>query len=113
MHELSLCGSIVDIVRKHAAPHRVVTIHVQVGQLRQVVPDTLAYCWQLVSADSALAGSVLEVERIRARITCLDCGASGEVGDLRIFACGACSSPRVSVVAGEEFLITSLELAEV
>jgi len=57
VHELSLCGSIGSIVERHAAGRPVSVIHVQIGQLRQVVPDTLVYCWELVSEGTQLAGS--------------------------------------------------------
>ena len=54
-------------------------IHVQIGQLRQVVPDTLVFCWSLVTADTALDGSVLEVERIPALLKCRQCGAESDL----------------------------------
>jgi Zn finger protein HypA/HybF involved in hydrogenase expression len=34
------------------------------------------------------------------------------VGDVPSFACGHCGGVEVEIVAGQEFLITSLELAE-
>ncbi len=113
MHELSICGSIADIVRRHAADRQVETIHVQVGQLRQIVPDTLVYCWSLVSAETGLSGSVLAVESVRARITCHACGSTTEIDEFPVLRCGTCGGADVAVVAGDEFMITSLELAEV
>lgn len=113
MHELSICGSIASIVTKKAGDRRVDTVHLQVGQLRQIVPDTLVYCWSLVSADTGLAGAELAIERIPARITCRSCAATIEIGDFPIFVCTGCGGVDVEVVSGEEFMITSLELAEV
>lgn len=112
MHELSICGSIVDIVTRHADGRRVDTIHVQVGQLRQIVPDTLVYCWSLVSADTALAGSQLAVDRVPAVLACLDCGVERVVGESPMFGCPICGGTHLDVRSGEEFLITSLDLAE-
>ena len=112
MHELSVCGSIAAIVMRRAVGREVRTIHVRIGQLRQIVPDTLVYCWDLVSADTALAGSRLEVESIPARIRCRACDRTAELGDLPVFACGGCKGIDVEVVSGEEFLITALDLAE-
>jgi hydrogenase nickel incorporation protein HypA/HybF len=111
VHELSLCGSIADIVGRHAAGRAVSVIHLQVGQLRQVVPDTLVYCWGLVSEQSPLAGSRIEVESVPARMRCRACGHSAEVGDLPVFACRDCGGVDAEITAGEEFMITSLELA--
>jgi hydrogenase nickel incorporation protein HypA/HybF len=113
MHELSICASIADIVNRRAGERPVATIHLRIGRLRQVVPDTLSYCWSVLSADTELDGSILEIEHITARITCNRCAAVTEIGDFPLFMCGACNGTDVDVVSGEEFLITDLELAEV
>ena len=36
-------------------------MHLDVGHLRQVVPDTLRYAWEIVVDGTPLAGSVLAV----------------------------------------------------
>jgi hydrogenase nickel incorporation protein HypA/HybF len=112
VHELSVCGSIASIAGRHAAGRPVSVIYVRVGRLRQIVPDTLVYCWDLVSADTPLAGSRLEVETVPARITCRACDAVTEIGDIPVFVCAACGGTDAEVTSGEEFLITSLDLAE-
>jgi hydrogenase nickel incorporation protein HypA/HybF len=111
VHELSLCGSIANIVGRHAAGRPVSVIHMQIGQLRQVVPDTLVYCWELVSEGTPLAGSRIDVEAVPARIRCRACDGLTEVGDIPVFACRDCGGVDAEIVSGEEFLITSLELA--
>lgn len=112
MHELSICSSIADIVARHAAGRPVSVINVRVGQLRQIVPGTLIYCWSLVSEGTPLAGSRIAVETVPARIRCRACACTAEVGDRPDFGCGGCGSTDVEIVAGEEFLITSLDLTE-
>ncbi len=111
MHELSLCHSIGKIVAKHAVDRPVTVVHLQVGALRQVVPDTLVYCWSLVNEGTVCAGSTLDVEQVPAAVECRDCGATTVLDELRM-ACGTCSSTAVGVVAGEELLVTSIELQE-
>jgi hydrogenase nickel incorporation protein HypA/HybF len=112
VHELSVCASIADIVTRQAAGRAVSVINVRAGQLRQIVPDTLVYCWALLVGDTSLAGSRIVVETVPARIRCRSCARTAEVGDLPVFACAGCGGIDVEVVAGEEFLIISLELAE-
>ena len=112
VHELSICSSIADIVTRHAAGRTVQVINVRAGQLRQIVPDTLVYCWDLVSEGTSLAGSRIDVEAIPARIRCRACDQIAEVGDLPVLVCGECCSTDTEIVSGEEFMITSLELAE-
>jgi hydrogenase nickel incorporation protein HypA/HybF len=114
VHELSICSSIADIARRRADGRAISVINVRVGQLRQIVPDTLVYCWSLISEETSLAGSRIVVESVPARIRCRSCAHAADVGDLPAFAfaCAACGGIDVEIVAGEEFLITSLELAE-
>ncbi len=113
MHELSICGSIAEIVTRRASGRPVDTIHIRLGQLRQVVPDTLLYCWNVASADTPLDGSRLELENIPARIRCRTCDAVSQLGDYPIMLCDTCDGADVEVISGQEFIVTALELAEV
>jgi hydrogenase nickel incorporation protein HypA/HybF len=111
VHELSICQSISSIVGKHAAGREVRIVRLRVGKLRQIVPDTLVYCWSLVNEQTPLAGSQLEIESIPATIRCLRCARSWELTEV-LFTCDSCGAADVEIATGEEFLITSLELAE-
>ncbi len=112
VHELSICRSMIGIVTKHAAGRDVTTVHIRIGTMRQIVPDTLVYCWSLVTENTELDGCRLDVERVGARIRCNDCGHEADLIE-PVLICTSCRAPRVTLVAGDEFLITSLELAEV
>jgi len=90
VHELSICSSIADIARRRADGRAVSVINVRVGQLRQIVPDTLVYCWSLISEETPLAGSRIVVESVPARIRCRSCEQTADVGDLPVFACAGC-----------------------
>ncbi len=111
MHELALCGAIAKIVRTHAAGQRVGTVRLQIGQLRQVVPDTLAYCWQVITEDTPLDGSVLEMTRVPARLRCDTCGTEHDMGEQLQFVCPGCGATATTVVAGEEFAVTSMDVS--
>ena len=111
MHELALCGAIVDVVRRRAPEGRVEAVQLRVGQLRQVVPDTLAYCWRVVTDSTDLEGSVLAIERVAARLRCSACARELEMGDEPRFVCPTCGDAgAVTVVAGEEFMIVSVDI---
>ena len=112
MHELSICSSMANIVKKHAAGRSVRTVHVRIGAMRQIVPDTLVYCWSLITESSELEGTQLCVERIPAKIRCTGCGHE-QVLDAFTMVCESCTGQAVDLVEGDEFLITSLDLAEV
>jgi hydrogenase nickel incorporation protein HypA/HybF len=110
MHELSLCSSIASIVEEARDGRRVRTVHLQVGQLRQVVPDTLVFCWQLVTEDSGLAGSVLEIDHLPVVLDCRACAETTTVADALLLTCAACGSGDIVVSSGEELMVTALDL---
>ncbi len=111
MHELSICRAIAGIVDRSAAGRPVEVVRVQVGQLRQIVPETLVYCWSLINEGTAYAGTQLEVDSVPASIRCESCGAV-TVLDEPVLLCSTCASPSVVIETGEEFLVTSLDLQD-
>ncbi len=111
MHELSVCGAIADAVLERAGGRRVVSVQLQVGHLRQLVPASLEFCWSILSEGGALAGSTLDIDHVPAVIECGECGRRTQL-DTPLMVCPGCSSGLVEVVAGREFLITSIELQD-
>lgn len=109
VHELSICTSLARIVEEHADGRTVEVVHLDVGHLRQVIPDTLCYSWEIVVLDTPLAGSVLDINHIPAVLRCRDCDARTTI-EVPVFRCG-CGSIAVDVVGGEELFVTSLDLA--
>jgi hydrogenase nickel incorporation protein HypA/HybF len=111
VHELSLCKAISGIVERHADGRRVSTVHLDVGALRQVVPDSLVFCWGLANAGTPWETSELDVRLVPARLTCLDCGASTELTE-PFLVCGTCESRAVTIASGDELLVTSIDLVD-
>lgn len=109
MHELSLCGAIVDTVTEHAGGRTVTQVNLTIGHFRQVVPETLLFCWEMRTKDSDLESCALNIEPVPAVIACSDCGASTTLTH-PILRCGSCDSANTTMVTGEEFLITSIDL---
>ena len=111
MHEMSLCQAIAETVTTHAEGAEVRQVSVRIGYLRQVVPDSLLFSWEVLTMDTPLAGCVLEIEHVPAVVLCRACDARTTL-DMPVLACGACASPDVELVSGEEFLIVSMDVAE-
>lgn len=110
MHELSLCRSIYGVVDRARSERAVSVVHLQVGQLRQVVPDTLAYCWGLIVETTPLAGSALEIDHVPVRLDCAACGERTTVEHTLVLTCAACSSGDIKLHTGEEFMVTSIDV---
>lgn len=109
MHELSLCAAIASIAEEHADGQPIDEVRVDIGKLRQVVPATLVYCWDVFVSGTALEGSSLCVNHVPARFDCRACGRTTEI-DFPVFRC-ECGSTDVELTGGEELLVTSLELS--
>lgn len=112
MHELSLCRAIAGVVRPHADGRRVDVVRVRVGALRQVVPETLEFCWTLVREHEDMPGAELQLELVPAEVLCRSCGQRGAITSRFSVACPQCGSADVEVVAGEEFLVTSVDVSD-
>lgn len=110
MHELSLCRSIYGIVDQARSERPVSAVHLQVGQLRQVVPDTLVYCWGMITETTPLAGSALEIDHVPVRLDCRTCGERTTVEHALVLTCASCSSGDIRLHSGEEFIVTSIDL---
>ncbi|GAB91518.1 hydrogenase maturation nickel metallochaperone HypA [Gordonia rhizosphera] len=110
MHELSLCHAIAGVVRPHAADREVSVIHVRIGALRQVIPETLTFCWDLVAAQEGFDGARLEIDPVPASVSCASCSVTSDIESRYSTSCPVCGSSEVSVVGGEEFLITSIDV---
>jgi hydrogenase nickel incorporation protein HypA/HybF len=111
MHELSIAQAIVDVAARHAEGRRVLRVNVQVGHLRQVVPDSLQFAFALVVQGTALDGAELAITHVPAAGRCRECGAESVMESFPL-SCGACGSFDVEVFAGEELLVEGLELEE-
>ena len=111
MHELSLCRAIADTAIEHAGGRRVERIQLRVGHLRQVVPETLQYCWALRCEGTELAGCELAVDHVPAAVGCNSCGAATRL-DSPVLSCGTCGGTDVALTAGDEFLIVSIDVSE-
>ena len=110
VHELALCRSINAVVSRAAAGRRIAAVNLDVGALRQVVPATLVRCWRIVTQNTSLAGADLVVNAISAVLDCRECHERTVVADLPFIMCGTCGSTEVTVLAGEEFMVRSIDV---
>ena len=112
MHELSICNAIASTAAKHADGRSVSQVTVQIGHLRQVVPDALQFSWEVVSSATDLKDAALVIEQVPAVVECTNCGARTTL-DLPILACGKCEGFDVQLLSGEELLVVSIDLVDV
>jgi hydrogenase nickel incorporation protein HypA/HybF len=110
MHELSVAAAILDTAERHAGGRRVTAVALRVGELRQVIPETLAFYWEIVARGTLCEGARLDQEVVAARLRCARCGAEWEMAEAD-FRCAACGTA-AEVVAGQELQVESIDVEE-
>jgi hydrogenase nickel incorporation protein HypA/HybF len=111
MHEFSIAAAVVDTAVRHAAGRRVTVVRVRFGRLRQVVPDSLAFAFGIVTRETVCEGARLEQEIVPARLRCPACETQWEI-ELPAFRCPDCQGADVEVLSGEELEVESIEVEE-
>ncbi len=111
MHELSLCQAIAGVVRPYADGRRVDVVRVKIGALRQVVPESLSFCWTLVRDYEDMPEAELELEFVTAEVRCRSCTQQSTITSQWCLLCPLCQSADVEVLHGDEFLVTSLDVS--
>ena len=111
MHELSLCEAIADVVKPYADGRHVDVVRVRIGALRQVVPESLSFCWTLLRDYEDMPDAELELEFVTAEVSCRSCGHHSTIESRWSLLCPRCESADVKVLCGDEFLVTSLDVS--
>lgn len=113
MHEMSLTEGVVRILEEQAATHgfaKVKTVWLEIGELSNVDPESMLFCFDAVAKGSAVAAEAkLEVIRVPGQAFCLGCGESVAVSN-RFDPCPKCGGHGLRVTAGEEMRIKELEV---
>jgi hydrogenase nickel incorporation protein HypA/HybF len=111
VHELALAGAVIDTAERHAGGRRVLLVRLRLGELRQVVPETLGFYFAHVARGTLCEGAALEHEAVAATLACGGCAASWSLEGTS-FRCPQCGSADVAVGAGNEFEVESIEVEE-
>ena len=114
MHEFSLVNNILAAAFQVASEHGdlpIESVSVEVGALRQVVPEALQFAFVASVQDTLAEGATLDWIEVPTRIACSHCGTEFAPEDL-FWVCSACKAPGGRVVHGEELVLKSVTLAE-
>ncbi len=110
MHEMALCQAICATVDARSDGHPVRQVDVRIGYLRQVVPDSLQFSWEMLTAGTSLEACHLVIEHVPAVVCCRTCSAQTTL-DWPVLVCGACDGHDVELITGEELQIVSIDVA--
>ncbi len=114
MHEYSIVQGVLDTVvpvAVEAGAARVVRVKLRVGDMTEVVRDSLDFMWDLCCEDRGpiAEGAELEVETVLPRSSCLSCGNEFEHDRFHL-RCPACGSASTLLLSGRELEIASIDV---
>jgi hydrogenase nickel incorporation protein HypA/HybF len=86
-------------------------IYLVIGQLSSIVDDSIQFYWDIISKDTICSQAKLHFNRIPAKLLCLDCKNEYAIS-AELTPCPLCNSINISVVAGEEFFLESINISK-
>jgi hydrogenase nickel incorporation protein HypA/HybF len=112
MHELALAESIVNTVKKAIGDRpgvKVLEVRVKIGELTDIVPDSLQFGFESLILDTPITGAKLEIERVPILGKCGKCSHEFKVEDF-LFICPECYSTDINMIQGDELEIIDIEV---
>lgn len=113
MHELSIANSLVEIATEHAqaaGADKIKAINLRIGALSCVHQSALEYSYELITNDTILEGSMLNIVNVPVMIYCPECKKEVELPGIQKFRCPQCNTPSADIRQGKELEIDSIEI---
>lgn len=112
LHEMSIAQSVIDIVKEemvnnHAAVLR--SIHLRIGEMAAVVPESLSFCFEVITKGTELDGAELIMDVVPLRGFCRSCEKEFRIENYA-FSCPECDSTEIDTLSGQELSIVEIEV---
>lgn len=116
MHELSYTRSIVDAVvssAENAGAHRVKSVYLVIGELRDIVDDLFRGCFEYLARGTIASGAKVVIDKVPLTLCCRRCGTMfcADAISSQEIACPRCAEQDYAVSNGLEFFIDRIEVA--
>lgn len=106
---MSITQSVVEICERNAGGRRVSSVTIEIGELSGVVPEAIAFCFDVCARETLLEGARLCIERVPARGRCSGCDMDFGVSTY-FDPCPACGGYGVELLCGDELRVKELEV---
>ena len=114
MHELSIVKRILDMAIAVSVQHGarpVERVAVDVGALRQIVPETMSFAFEAASRGTPAEGAAFEWTEVPSKIICESCEAVFCPPDV-LWLCPECGAGGGRIVHGDELVLRSVTLRD-
>ncbi|MDP9104959.1 MAG: hydrogenase maturation nickel metallochaperone HypA [Candidatus Eremiobacteraeota bacterium] len=115
MHELSVALDLLEGVQQTATRDgidRILAVHVRVGALSGIAPDALKFSWELATAGTVAADSVLRIEDVPLVVFCDRCAGERAPRSASGLTCPSCGSACPTILRGRELQLVAMEVPE-
>lgn len=113
MHELGIAQGILAAATKaakDAGATRINVVDVTIGELSEVMEDSLQFAWEAIRQDTMASDATLHVTAVTAESQCALCGHRWEHGRYEGAQCPSCNGYVVSLLRGRELKIDSIDI---
>ena len=112
MHEMSIAQNVIDIIREEMALNNATllrSVRLHIGQLSAVVPESLQFCFDVITAGTNMEGAVLNMELLPLMGYCPGCDREFEIKE-HTFLCPFCGERKIHILSGRELSIVEIEV---
>lgn len=110
MHEMSIVGSIIDIVKSEAdkaGASRISEVELEIGVLSGIEFESLDFALKVMAEGTIIEGVPLIIKKPGGRARCYDCNFEFETSS-PINICPECNSYGCQIVSGKELRVSSI-----
>jgi len=119
MHELSIASAVVESVLGFVDTHsvkKVLAVRLAIGEFSHIEADQLRFCFTVITEQTPLKDSALEIQTVEAVVGCNRCSYRGRpkfwedalsVGPIPTLQCPSCGAT-VEMIEGKDCAIKSI-----
>ncbi|MDP8211953.1 MAG: hydrogenase maturation nickel metallochaperone HypA [Candidatus Zapsychrus exili] len=110
MHEMSIAAEILDQVIEQAKVNnlvRVSEVTLEVGFLKQVVPELMIIAFESITTDTIVERARLKIVEVPSIAKCNECSYSFEP-KINNFLCPKCERADVNVISGNDIILKAI-----
>ena len=112
MHEMSIAQSLIAIVKEEMDKHGAKilrNVHLNIGKMSAVVPESLSFCFEVLVEGTELQGAKLLMKMIPLRGHCPQCRSEFEIEDYA-FLCPSCGASTIDMIGGQDLSVVEIEV---
>ena len=112
MHEMAIAQSMIRIIEEEMQKHRarvLRSVRLHIGEMTAIVPESLSFCFNIITENTALEGARLMMDVIPLKGYCKACDKEFGIKEY-VFKCPSCQNKGIKTVAGHDLSIIEMDV---